>query len=544
MTNTPDPDTPAAEDAGTAGEPVDDKPEFEPEVNDVPSDYEPTSDLLVVTELDELDADPMMDEQPEPATPVDGEPGQLESAGSPLGAIDPAVSDDELLAAASSSLHDEADMVNSIPDGAGPTPNDPPTSATSGSAQANHDTGSGALPPPPTPPSAPGGYQPGTPFRRLYRSRNDRKLGGVSAGIAEYFRIDPTLVRLATLLAAFTGVGILVYIAAWFIVPLRPEGFVDAPPSAPVANERTMTLAFGIAALALAFGIATGSWAVLAIALIGGGVWLLSEHTASAPGMAGVAQVPGVSQYQAPTGFEPAYGSAPAAPYAAASPTVYPPPPAPGPQPPVAERKPQRITWIVLSLLALLAAVGVAAATGDWWDVSATRFLGIGVVIIGIGVVAGQLQRGGARGLIPLGILGALALFPVAAVDGLLDDGVGDAHFSPTAIAELETKYEHGIGQMTVDLSALDFAGRTDSVDIDLGIGELIVILSEDTGGMAVLDANAGEVMHTVPGTSSASFEEGINVETPTIVLTGENGDIDLNISVGLGTAELRFEDN
>jgi len=213
-------------------------------------------------------------------------------------------------------------------------------------------------------------------------------------------------------------------------------------------------------------------------------------------------------------------------------------------QPPVRERKPQRITWTVLSLLALLAAVGIAAASGDWWDVSATRFLGIGVVIIGIGVVAGQVRNGGARGLIPLGILAALALFPVSAVDGLLDEGVGEANYRPTNIAELQTKYEHGIGQMTVDLSELDFDGRSESIDIDLGIGELIVIVSEQTGGEAVLQAKAGEVSHMLPSTNSMLFEEGVNIETGTVVLEGENGTLDLNINVGLGTAELRSEGN
>jgi hypothetical protein len=194
--------------------------------------------------------------------------------------------------------------------------------------------------------------------------------------------------------------------------------------------------------------------------------------------------------------------------------------------------------------LALLTAVGVAASTGDWWDVSATRFLGIGVIIVGVGVVAGQLRGGGARGLIPIGILAALALFPVSAVDGLLDDGVGEANYHPTTLAELEDTYEHGIGQLVVDLSELDFDSRSDSVDIDLGIGELIVIVSEETGGQATLQATAGEISHQLAQTNAFIFEEGVNIKTGTVTLDGEKGTLDLNISVGLGTAELRFEAN
>ena len=58
--------------------------------------------------------------------------------------------------------------------------------------------------------------------RILYRS-NDRVLGGVCAGLAEYFDLDITLVRLAyavlTFCTAFSGV--LVYIIAWIIMPSR-----------------------------------------------------------------------------------------------------------------------------------------------------------------------------------------------------------------------------------------------------------------------------------------------------------------------------------
>lgn len=60
--------------------------------------------------------------------------------------------------------------------------------------------------------------------KKLYKSNNDRKLTGVCAGIAEYFDIDPTLIRLgwvfATLLA---GAGIIAYIIAAIIIPNKPE---------------------------------------------------------------------------------------------------------------------------------------------------------------------------------------------------------------------------------------------------------------------------------------------------------------------------------
>lgn len=62
------------------------------------------------------------------------------------------------------------------------------------------------------------------PPRRLYRSRVDRMIGGVCSGFAEYFRIDPTIVRIIWFLTMFAGgVGLLAYIAALIIVPVNPE---------------------------------------------------------------------------------------------------------------------------------------------------------------------------------------------------------------------------------------------------------------------------------------------------------------------------------
>ena len=58
--------------------------------------------------------------------------------------------------------------------------------------------------------------------KRLYKSRENRMVGGVCGGIAEYFNVDPTLVRLAwVVLAALFGSGILAYIIAAIIIPER-----------------------------------------------------------------------------------------------------------------------------------------------------------------------------------------------------------------------------------------------------------------------------------------------------------------------------------
>ena len=59
--------------------------------------------------------------------------------------------------------------------------------------------------------------------KKLYRSRTDKMLGGVCGGLAKYFNIDPTWVRLGFILMIFlAGITLLVYLIMWLIVPEEP----------------------------------------------------------------------------------------------------------------------------------------------------------------------------------------------------------------------------------------------------------------------------------------------------------------------------------
>lgn len=61
--------------------------------------------------------------------------------------------------------------------------------------------------------------------KKLYRSKDDRWLGGVCGGIAKYFNVDSTVIRvLFILLALAIGGGILVYIILWIVIPEEPDG--------------------------------------------------------------------------------------------------------------------------------------------------------------------------------------------------------------------------------------------------------------------------------------------------------------------------------
>lgn len=58
--------------------------------------------------------------------------------------------------------------------------------------------------------------------KRLYRSNEHRMIAGVCGGLAEYYDMDPTIVRLIVVVAALAaGSGLLAYVLAWIIIPER-----------------------------------------------------------------------------------------------------------------------------------------------------------------------------------------------------------------------------------------------------------------------------------------------------------------------------------
>jgi len=74
-----------------------------------------------------------------------------------------------------------------------------------------------------------------SPRRRLLRSSTDRRIAGVCGGLADYFDLDATLIRVIwVLLLLCGGTGLLAYIILWIVVPLAPS----APPMQPTPAAR------------------------------------------------------------------------------------------------------------------------------------------------------------------------------------------------------------------------------------------------------------------------------------------------------------------
>lgn len=141
-------------------------------------------------------------------------------------------------------------------------------------------------------------------IKRLYRSKYDRMLAGVCAGIGHYFSIDVVLVRILwVIITFFGGVGLIMYIAAVFIIPESPKA-VDEDPAAdeeqPQAAKKNseITLFFGSILILVGIGLILRQmgffhyfqiwnipWQMIwAIILIAVGVYILYRRNTPVPG--------------------------------------------------------------------------------------------------------------------------------------------------------------------------------------------------------------------------------------------------------------------
>ena len=86
--------------------------------------------------------------------------------------------------------------------------------------------------------------------KRLYRSPAERRIAGICGGLAEYFNVDPVLVRVIfVVLFLLSGIGLLAYIILWLVIPVRerregetevitPDG-TETPVSGPKQTEES-----------------------------------------------------------------------------------------------------------------------------------------------------------------------------------------------------------------------------------------------------------------------------------------------------------------
>ncbi|MBI5104743.1 MAG: PspC domain-containing protein, partial [Solirubrobacterales bacterium] len=286
------------------------------------------------------------------------------------------------------------------------------------------------------------------PPRRFLRAREDRVLGGVCAGLAKYFGIDVTIVRIAAVALTFLGgTGLIAYAAALAFVP-EDDG-TGRP--ATEGQSRTLTV-LGAVILVIA-----------GLVLLGDGLsWFWGPVIPTVI-------VIGILSWVAYRLLQDREGRPPTA---------------------------SRIAGATLLVIAAVLAAGVAFVGAAWAAASGGGAIVAAIVIaLGVAMVGVAFTRKARWLAIPALVL-ALPAGVVAAADIDVDGGAGSRHFRPATVSAIPDKgYELGAGELEVDLRRLDWA-QSPRVELraQLGVGHLLVLVPEDVCVTARADMGAGYV--------------------------------------------------
>lgn len=358
--------------------------------------------------------------------------------------------------------------------------------------------------------------------RRLTRRGQDKVLGGVAGGLADYFGVDPLVARLVFAgLALYGGFGVLAYLLCWLLIPVDDDSAEDATGGKTAARATGVVLIVvaGLVILPNLLGGLFGWWGpglggpaqpglVFGLLVIAGGYALYrygdrerSRTDQEPAGHAATATMPSAGPATArPPGAS--AGAAPAAP-AASGPgaSTRPPGPAGGEmassgayaavpargEPAEPARPPSPLGRLTLALALLVVGVAALLERTDVLSLGASQLLALGLLVVGLGLLVGAWW-GRARWLIAVGMV----LTPVVLVAALISSatpwdgpgltdlrrGAGDVEHQPTSIADLRDSYELSSGRLVLDLQDLELA-ENEVVDVraDVAAGEIEVLL-------------------------------------------------------------------
>lgn len=351
--------------------------------------------------------------------------------------------------------------------------------------------------------------------KRLLRSRDDRYIGGVAAGVANYFSIDPTLVRVIFLVSlAFGGIGVLAYFALLFMMPIEGPADEELPPIGKQRRNLMIGAAIVLGA-AVVLTVSTGGFAewifgfgpgtffgvLLWTAALVAVIWLVAKYIV--PGSGGGAG-PGESGSQtasratmatspsqnAPTDVMPAHddrtdvmpASTPTEPRSGSS--------------SAGKVAGQVMTGIAVGITALIG-LSVLAIVATW---TTAQFGGIPmsltVIVLGTGMIVAGIQgrRRLSVWLLAAALTVAIPMSIVALADLRIDGSYGSPTETPTLFSDIPADgYSLAAGRMVVDLRELPFRrNQTVDVKVNSGLGMTSVVVPDRVCLAGTVNGKAG----------------------------------------------------
>jgi phage shock protein PspC (stress-responsive transcriptional regulator) len=388
---------------------------------------------------------------------------------------------------------------------------------------------------------------------RPARPREDRQVAGVAAGIARRYDLDPVLVRIGFVVAAFSGIGAALYIAGWILLPEAPAD--PEHPGRPRSPRVILLVALAVAAV-VSIGSVFGRGGIVLPALAVATLLFRLHRSRSdrgpggAPAPAAAAATSAVTPAVPSLRTEPADPAPPAWDPLGAAPFAWDlPEPAPAPAaPPVPPRRRLPVTAVTLAV-ALIAGglTAVVLLVADALSLTnLPLLLGVVLAVIGCGLVAGSFLRAG-RGLISIAlVLSALTwAVVVAPLDRWQAYGISELRAAPATVAAVRSSYQRSAGDIELDLRRLDLAvpagGDASPVRsrIALGAGDVQVWLPDDADLRLTASVGVGRVAYgdreeAGPGSRLEVLDDlgtdGVRSDRQLVV----------DIETGVGTVEVR----
>jgi len=440
-----------------------------------------------------------------------------------------------------------------------------------------------SVPPlPPLPPPAPGAIPPsgsghrawrGTP---VFRDPDRGRVAGVIAGISRSFGFDLRTTRIAVAIATLVVPAILlVYIAAWLLLPPRPEEAV--PLDRLVRDRRRLPLIVAIGIVIVAGGLGSlGSWfffggAPWGLVLIAIGVLLWAS-----PSLLGHRDSDDVPPPPAPPGASSAPRASSGWPLPADAPVdtlrhdslghdtlghdtqphagltdtgrfgeLH----TPMAIPPVPPERPRRrrypVATVALVAAIVTAAVASAGEAFDWWNAEALGVAVAVVSIVGLGLVLSALVNRSFV-LVPLLVPFGAALTFLLVVQPNLDGGSGERTIRPATVDDATQLQQLAAGQLTIDLGGVptgtDAPGADYTVRAEVGMGRLHVLVPDDVIIDLRADMGAGHVVLDGVETSAGIRADDDRIDLPAGVTDADTAGVRtvvLDLDVGAGEIDI-----
>jgi phage shock protein PspC (stress-responsive transcriptional regulator)/predicted membrane protein len=357
----------------------------------------------------------------------------------------------------------------------------------------------------------------------LRRPKQGRIVAGVAAGIADRLGVERWVVRLAfVLLSAGGGSGVLLYVAAWLLMPEEGEPISVGQRWANQANSTRPWIGVLLVLIAAAILFSNlpffDGGLLFPTALLVIGILL---YRGDLPGIQWKAK-PRDPTTPAPNYMETTTDMSTASDSSTLTQTIAPVVSKPRTPPSPLGRITVGVAIISLGLLAVIDRFTPAM------DAEPRHYFALAVTILGLGILTGAFV-GKARWLIPIGLLLLPPMIGTSVADAYEGSWQTPQLVRPREFASLAPMYEKGAGELMIDLTDLPWNGEVITVGAEVGVGELQLRVPAGVAVEAQGDVGIGEFA------TEENTNGGFGVERMfTLEGTGV-GTVVANLSVGMG---------